>query len=165
MTLVLQSGLVILRSSCKQTLCHFSQLNRFNRRCQMHTNINADKTGSLPLKPSSRLRNNVIFVGGRGSRGPDGAERRTWVERNREGSLTFGNQKGFPSPWNRLICRSRWFEWTSISEIRLFLYKSTEAALGGCWRKRPTVCPKAAPICKGSLFRDSKKVSSRGFRM
>lgn len=95
MTLVLQSGLVILRSSCKQTLCHFSQLNRFNRRCQMHTNTNGDKTGSLPLKPSSRLRNNVIFVGGRGSCGPDGAER---VERKREGSLTFGNQKGFPSP-------------------------------------------------------------------
>lgn len=53
----------------------------------MHTNTNGDKTDSLPLKPSSRLRNNVIFVGGRGSCGPDGAERRTWVERKREGLL------------------------------------------------------------------------------
>lgn len=72
MNLAPQSGLVILRSSCKQTLCHFLQLNRFNRRCEMHTNANADKTGSLPLKLSGRLRNNVISVGNREIRSPDG---------------------------------------------------------------------------------------------
>lgn len=36
----------------------------------MHTNTNGDKTDSLPLKPSGRIGDNVIFVGG--SCSPDG---------------------------------------------------------------------------------------------
>lgn len=40
----------------------------------MHTNTNANKTDSLPLKLSGRLRNNVISVRGRGSLSPDGDE-------------------------------------------------------------------------------------------
>lgn len=74
MNLVPQSGLVFPCSSCKQTLCHFLQLNRFNRQCKMHTNTNADKTDILLLKLSGRLRNNVISVRGRGSCSPDGDE-------------------------------------------------------------------------------------------